>query len=193
MAPNIPVAYEAAFGVPMAGAVLNTMNTRVDGAMIAFMLDHAETRILLTDTEFAPVIKQALALSKRKILVIDIADPEGPGGERLGSLEYEAFLESGDPDAPWRMPPDEWDAIPLNYTSGTTGNPKGRVYHHRRAYLNAIGNVLVWNMPSHPVYLWTLPMFHCNGCCFPWTLAAMGGATACPRRAEAPPIFSPTP
>src|SRR5258708_2642266 len=189
MAPNIPVAYEAAFGVPMAGAVLNTMNIRLDAAMIAFMLDHAETRILLTDTEFAPVIKQALALSKRKILVIDIADPEGPGGERLGSLEYEAFLESGDPDAPWRRRGDEWGAMTVNYTSGPTGNPKGVVYRHRGAYLNAIGNVLVWNMPSHRVYLWLLTMFHCNGWCFPWTLAAMGGTSVCLRRVEARPIF----
>jgi len=189
MAPNIPAAYEAAFGVPMAGAVLNAMNIRLDAAMIAFILDHGETKVLLTDTEFAPVIKAALAQTKRKMLVVDIADPEGPGGETVGSIEYEAFLETGDPDAPWTMPGDEWTAITLNYTSGTTGNPKGVVYHHRGAYLNAVGNVLVWNLPSHPVYLWTLPMFHCNGWCFPWTLAAMAGTSVCLRRVEARAIF----
>jgi len=189
MAPNIPAAYEAAFGVPMAGAVLNAMNIRLDAAMLAFILDHGETKVLLTDTEFAPVIKEALARTKRKIFVVDIADPEGPGGEALGSIEYEAFLETGDPDAPWTMPDDEWTAISLNYTSGTTGDPKGVVYHHRGAYLNAIGNALVWNLPSHPVYLWTLPMFHCNGWCFPWTLAAMAGTSVCLRRVEARAIF----
>jgi fatty-acyl-CoA synthase len=194
MAPNTPAAYEAAFGVPMAGAVLNAMNIRLDAATIAFMLEHGETKLLLTDSEFAPVIKAALAQLKRRITVIDIVDPVrreqgGDSDELLGKLNYEAFLATGDAEDAWQMPADEWDAITLNYTSGTTGNPKGVVYHHRGAYLNAVGNVLVWNLPSHPIYLWTLPMFHCNGWCFPWTLAAMAGTSVCLRRVEAAAIF----
>ncbi|MBI3453365.1 MAG: acyl-CoA synthetase [Rhodospirillales bacterium] len=194
MAPNIPAAYEAAFGVPMAGAVLNALNVRLDAEAIAFMLDHGGAKALLTDTEFAPVIAKALKLAKRKPVVIDIADPMGPNaadrGARLGKIEYEDFLAEGDPDFTPLRPRDEWDALALNYTSGTTGNPKGVVYHHRGAYLNAVGNVLVWNMAHHPVYLWTLPMFHCNGWCFPWTVAAMGGTNVCLRRVEAEAIFA---
>jgi fatty-acyl-CoA synthase len=190
MAPNTPAAYECAFGVPMAGAVLNALNIRLDPAAIAFMLDHGGARVLLTDTEFAPVIREALRLAKSRPLVVDVADPEGPGGARLGAIEYEDFIAAGDAEGDWLRPRDEWDAIALNYTSGTTGDPKGVVYHHRGAYLNALGNVLVWQMPARPVYLWTLPMFHCNGWCFPWTIAAMLGTNVCLRRVEAGAIFA---
>jgi fatty-acyl-CoA synthase len=193
MAPNVPEAFEAHFGVPMAGAVLNAINIRLDAETIAFILRHGEAKVLITDTEFAPVIGPALALLDKKPLVIDIADPLGPGGAngagRLGALDYEAFLAAGDPDFAELTPADEWDAISLNYTSGTTGNPKGVVYHHRGAYLNALGNILVWSMPSHPVYLWTLPMFHCNGWCFPWTVTALAGTHVCLRRVEAGAIY----
>ena len=189
MAPNIPAHYEAHFGVPMAGAVLNALNIRLDAPTIAFMLDHGEAKVLLTDTEFAPVIAAALKIIKRKLLVVDIADPMGPGGERVGTVEYEEFVASGDPDFAPLAVKDEWQAIALNYTSGTTGNPKGVVYHHRGAYLNALGNIVVWSMPQRPVYLWTLPMFHCNGWCFPWTVAAQGGTNVCLRRVEASAIF----
>jgi fatty-acyl-CoA synthase len=188
MAPNVPEAFEAHFGVPMAGAVLNMLNIRLDADTIAFILKHGEAKVLLTDGEFAPVIKQALALLDNKPLVIDIADPAAPG-ERLGEIDYEAFLADGDPDFVEITPRDEWDAIALNYTSGTTGNPKGVVYHHRGAYLNALGNILVWGMRQHPVYLWTLPMFHCNGWCFPWSVTALSGTHVCLRRVEAAAIY----
>jgi fatty-acyl-CoA synthase len=189
MAPNIPEAFEAHFGVPMAGAVLNALNIRLDPDTIAFILRHGEAKVLITDTEFAPVVKAALAQLDQKPAVIDIADASGPGGERLGESDYEAFLATGNPVFPEVTPEDEWEAIALNYTSGTTGNPKGVVYHHRGAYLNALGNILVWGMRQHPVYLWTLPMFHCNGWCFPWTITAMAGTHVCLRRVEAAAIY----
>ncbi|MBV8778650.1 MAG: acyl-CoA synthetase [Alphaproteobacteria bacterium] len=188
MAPNVPAAFEATFGVPMAGAVLNALNIRLDSDTIAFILKHGEAKVLLTDGEFAPVVKAALAQLDNKPLVIDIADPLGPG-ERLGETDYEAFLAGGEPHFVGLTPRDEWDAIALNYTSGTTGNPKGVVYHHRGAFLNALGNILVWGMPQHPVYLWTLPMFHCNGWCFPWTVTALAGTHICLRRVEASAIY----
>jgi fatty-acyl-CoA synthase len=189
MLPNIPPMFEAHFGVPMTGAVLNALNTRLDAAAIAFMLDHGQAKVVLTDTEFAPIMGAALKACSVKPFVIDVADPQGPGGARLSAVEYEDFLAEGDPDFAWSWPQDEWQAISLNYTSGTTGDPKGVVYHHRGAYLNAIGNVLVWAMPPHPAYLWTLPMFHCNGWCFPWTIAALAGTNVCLRRVEARAIF----
>ncbi len=189
MAPNIPEMFEAHFGVPMAGAVLNALNIRLDPETIAFILGHGEAKVLITDTEFAPVVKQALARLERKPLVVDIFDPAGPGGARLGNIDYEEFLAGGDPAFSELTPTDEWDAIALNYTSGTTGNPKGVVYHHRGAYLNALGNILVWGLRQHPVYLWTLPMFHCNGWCFPWTITALAGTHVCLRRIEAAAIY----
>jgi len=190
MAANTPEAFEAHFGVPMAGAVLNALNIRLDAAMIAFILDHGEAKVLITDREFSPVIEKALAQVKRKPLVIDIDDELAPPGKLLGEMDYERFIAGGDPDFAEEMPPTEWDAIALNYTSGTTGNPKGVVYHHRGAYLNALGNALVWGMPQHAVYLWTLPMFHCNGWCFPWTVTALAGTHVCLRRVEAPAIYA---
>jgi fatty-acyl-CoA synthase len=187
MLPNIPAMYEAHFGVPMCGAVLNTLNTRLDSDAIAFMLDHGEARFLITDKEFSGTVEKAL--QGRKIEVIDVEDPEFTGGKRFGKTTYEELLKEGDPEFAWRWPEDEWEAISLNYTSGTTGNPKGVVYHHRGAYLNGVGNILVWGMPHHSVYLWTLPMFHCNGWCFPWTMAANAGTSVCLRRVEAETIF----
>jgi fatty-acyl-CoA synthase len=189
MAPNTPEAFEVHFGVPMAGAVLNALNIRLDPDTIAVILRHGEAKVLITDTEFAPVVAQALAQLDQKPVVIDTADAMGPGGERLGEMDYEEFLATGDPAFQEITPEDEWEAIALNYTSGTTGNPKGVVYHHRGAYLNALGNVLVWGMRQHPVYLWTLPMFHCNGWCFPWTITAMAGTHVCLRRVEAAAIY----
>jgi fatty-acyl-CoA synthase len=190
MLPNVPAMYEAHFGVPACGAVLNTLNTRLDADAIAFMLQHGEAKVVLTDREFAPVMEQALArLPAPGPLVIEVEDEAAPPGKRLGSITYEEFLSGGDAQSPWRLPGDEWDAIALNYTSGTTGNPKGVVYHHRGAYLNAVSNILSWGMPAHSVYLWTLPMFHCNGWCFPWTLAANAGTSVCLRRVDPGPVF----
>lgn len=192
MLPNTPPMVEAHFGIPVLGAVLNALNTRLDPETIAFMLDHGEARVVIVDPEFAAVMKKALALrqSKAPLLVIDVEDALYTGPvERIGSIRYDEFLASGDAEFAWRQPDDEWDAIALNYTSGTTGNPKGVVYHHRGAALNAVSNILEWDMPKHAVYLWTLPMFHCNGWCFPWTVAARAGVNVCLRRIEPQAIF----
>ena len=190
MLPNIPALYEAHFGVPMTGAVLNTLNTRLDPEAIAFMLDHGGAKVILVDPEMAVTVEKALPLMQGPHpFVIDVDDAAFSGGKRIGSIEYEAFLASGDPGFLWSGPADEWDAIALNYTSGTTGNPKGVVYHHRGAYLNAVSNVLAAGMAPHPVYLWTLPMFHCNGWCFPWTMAALAGVNVCLRKVDATKIF----
>ncbi|MGB9148688.1 MAG: acyl-CoA synthetase [Burkholderiales bacterium] len=189
MLPNVPAMFEMHFGVPMIGAVLNTLNTRLDAEAIAFMLEHGEAKVLFTDREFSAVIEKALQLLGRKIIVIDVEDTLHDGGKLLGEIEYEEFIAAGEADFAWKLPHDEWDAIALNYTSGTTGNPKGVVYHHRGAYLNAVCNAVTWAMPSNPVYLWTLPMFHCNGWCFPWTIAAVAGTNVCLRKVDAKLIF----
>ena len=189
MAPNVPSLFEAHFGVPQCGAVLNALNIRLDAATIAFILAHAEAKVLITDREFSPVIRDALARLENKPLVVDIDDALAQSGELLGELSYEQLLSEGDPEHPWTLPDSEWDAISLNYTSGTTGNPKGVVYHHRGAYMNAIGNILAWAMPKRPVYLWTLPMFHCNGWCFPWSVTAMGGTHVCLRGVDPKAVF----
>jgi len=189
MLPNVPASLEAHFGVPMCGAVLNTLNIRLDAKTIAFILDHGEAEALLTDKEFAPIVNEALSLCKAKPLVIDVDDALAPDGELLGEIEYEAFLAEGNTGYDWQYPENEWDAISLNYTSGTTGNPKGVVYHHRGAALNSLGNITAWAMPQRPKYLWTLPMFHCNGWCFPWTVTALAGTHICLRRTEPGPIY----
>jgi fatty-acyl-CoA synthase len=192
MLPNTPPMVEAHFGIPMAGAVLNALNTRLDPDSVAFMLDHGEAKVVIVDPEFAAVMQQAISRRQRKepLLVIDVEDAlyTGPT-QRIGEMSYEAFLGTGDASHPWSLPADEWDAIALNYTSGTTGNPKGVVYHHRGAATNAVSNILEWDMPKHAVYLWTLPMFHCNGWCFPWTVAARAGVNVCLRRVEARAII----
>lgn len=186
---NTPQMYEAHFGIPMIGAVLHSINTRLDAPTIAFQLEHSEAKLLITDTEASATIRAALGMLKNPPTVIDIVDPFSDGGDRLGELDYEALLAEGDPDFTWQLPADEWQAITLNYTSGTTGNPKGVVYHHRGAYLNAVSNIVDGNLGRHPVYLWTLPMFHCNGWCFPWTLAAVAGTSICLRKVRADLIY----
>ncbi len=186
---NTPETFEAHFGVPMAGAVLNALNTRLDAKTIAYILQHGESKALLTDRALSPTIKAAIDLLDAPPIVIDIDDALAESGELLGEMDYEAFLQTGDADFEWQLPADEWSAISLNYTSGTTGQPKGVVYHHRGAYLNALSNVLAWSLAKHPVYLWTLPMFHCNGWCFPWTLAAVVGTNICLRKVEVGAIY----
>ena len=192
MLPNTPPMVEAHFGIPVTGAVLNALNTRLDAETIAFMLDHGEAKIVIVDPEFAGTMQKALALrtSSAPLLVINAEDALYTGDSpRIGSINYDDFLATGDASYAWKLPDDEWDAIALNYTSGTTGNPKGVVYHHRGAAANAVSNILEWDMPKHPVYLWTLPMFHCNGWCFAWTVAARAGVNVCLRKVAAPEIF----
>lgn len=190
MLPNTAAMFECHFAVPMTGGVLNTLNTRLDAQTIAFMLGHGEAKVLITDPEFSGTIKAALALlNGPKPLVIDSLDPDYQQGESLGTVDYESFLALGDENYDWQLPENEWDAISLNYTSGTTGDPKGVVYHHRGAYLNAVSNILAGNLPQHATYLWTLPMFHCNGWCFPWTMAANAGTSVCLRKVDPAVVF----
>jgi fatty-acyl-CoA synthase len=190
MLPNVPAMLDAHYGVPMLGAVLNAINTRLDADTVAYILEHGEAKVFLTDRVFSGVVAPALKKLKRKILVIDIDDPlyTGPG-DRVGGIEYEAFLKTGDPDFAWSLPKDEYDPIALNYTSGTTGRPKGVVYHHRGTFLESMGNITAWPIPAHPVYLWTLPMFHCNGWCYPWSIVAMCGTHVCLRAVDPALIF----
>jgi fatty-acyl-CoA synthase len=189
MLPNVPAMVEAHFAVPMAGAVIHCLNIRLDAEAIAFQLRHGGAKVLFTDREYATTINAALAMLDDRPIVIDVDDPAFSGGEFIGELEYEEFLATGDPEFAWALPNDEWQAIALGYTSGTTGDPKGVVTHHRGAYLNAVSNILAWNMGAHPVYLWTLPLFHCNGWCFPWTIAALNGTNICLRTVRDVAIF----
>ena len=189
MLPNVPAMYEANYAIPMAGAVINALNIRLDAEAIAFQLRHGNAKVLLTDPEFSSTVSAALEMLDEKPIVIDVNDTTYGGGDSIGVIEYEDFLAAGDPDFDWSLPEDEWQAIALGYTSGTTGNPKGVVTHHRGAYLNAVSNILAWNMQAHPTYLWTLPLFHCNGWCFPWTIAALNGTNICLRAVRADHIF----
>ena len=189
MAPNVPELLEAHFGVLMTGGVLNALNIRLETETLAYILEHGESQVLITDREFSPVIQKVLQQLEDPPLVIDIDDPMAEGGELLGEMDYEAFLKTGDEDFEWNLPEDEWQAVSLNYTSGTTGKPKGVVYHSRGAHLLAIDNILAWGMPRHPVYLWTLPMFHCNGWCFPWTITLLAGTHVCLRKVNAANIY----
>lgn len=184
MLPNIPEMLEIHFAVPMIGAVINTLNVRLDPEAISFMLQHGEAKVLVVDREFCKVAQIACRMLENPPLIIDVDDPEYGEGSPVSDLDYEAFLAEGDPDFAWQWPQDEWQAISLNYTSGTTGNPKGVVYHHRGAFLNSMGNQMTWAMGNHPVYLWTLPMFHCNGWCYPWTIAALAGVNVFLRRVD---------
>ena len=189
IAPNIPEALECALAVPMLGAVLNANNVRLDAGTISYILDHGEAKVLLVDTEFSAMAAKAVEKSGRDLLIVDIEDTEGPGGRRIGELTYEDLLAEGDPDFPYTLPEDEWDALALNYTSGTTGRPKGVVYSHRGAWTNSVNNVVTWEMPHHPVYLWTLPLFHCNGWCFPWTITLLAGTHVFLRAPRADAIY----
>jgi fatty-acyl-CoA synthase len=190
MLPNVPAMLDAHYGVPMLGAVLNTINTRLDADTVAYILEHSEAKVLITDRVFAGVVGPALKSLTRKIFVVEVDDPlyTGPG-KRLGDVEYEAFLKKGDPEFRWSLPEDEYAPIALNYTSGTTGRPKGVVYHHRGTFLESMGNITSWPMPAQPVYLWTLPMFHCNGWCYPWSVVAMCGTHVCLRAVDPAQIF----
>ncbi len=190
MLPNVPAMLDAHYGVPMLGAVLNTINTRLDADTVAYILEHGEAKVLITDRVFAAVVGPALAKMRKKPFVIDVDDPlySGPG-ERVGSVEYEKFISSADPEFSWRLPKNEYDPIALNYTSGTTGRPKGVVYHHRGTFLESMGNITAWPIPAKPVYLWTLPMFHCNGWCYPWSIVAMCGTHVCLRAVDPALIF----
>ena len=189
MAPNLPEMFEAHFGVPMAGAVLNTINTRLEAATVAYILDHGDARAVLVDTAFSGVVADALKLIEREILVVDIVDRAGPGGARIGALDYETLLAEGDPEFDWQGPEDEWRALTLSYTSGTSGRPKGVVYHHRGAYLMSMGTAVGWELPRHPVYLYTVPMFHCNGWGHAWTMTLLAGTVVCCRAVSAKVVF----
>jgi fatty-acyl-CoA synthase len=188
MAPNVPALLEAHYRVPMAGAVLNALNYRLDARSIAFILAHGEAKLLIADREFAPIVKSALDELNRPLPVVEIDDMSG--GDALGAMDYEDFLNEGDPTAHWSGPDDEWAPIALNYTSGTTGSPKGVVYHHRGAFLNAFGNAIAFGLDRDSVYLWTLPMFHCNGWTYPWAVTALAGTHVCLRRVEPAAIFA---